>query len=657
VGLLAAAAGLLALWQSTTDPGVGHLWLLLPLALFGALSERGSVRLGAHLEVSLTLLLTIFAAVVGGPLEAMLVGALAMLGDLRRPYAKWLTYTFTRSITGGVAGLAAAAVGGAPPADLRSAAAATAAAAATGYLLDALFCALTLRVRGTGGLGDVVRVLPMLGVSFAVYAPLIAIVAFGVHAHTEWSSAFFLVPALAAQRLFVLYQSQKQLSDDLAATNTRLEEMSQTEPLTQLPNRALFRDRAQHALAVADRDAGDVAILVVDLDNFKEVNDTLGHPSGDLLLREVAGRLSSVLRAADTIARLGGDEFGLVLPDVGGSPGVAEVVARLCATLREPIGVDGVPVNVEASVGAALYPIHGGDVETLVQRADYAMYGAKVAGTGYQLYEGGRDTAPPQRLKLVGELRRALESGELVLHFQPQFDTEGCRIDRVEALVRWNHPDEGFLAPGDFVPLVQRTSLMKPLTLHVIALAVTQCRAWRDAGIDVGVAVNVGVSNVLDPEFPDDVVELLDLHGLDPADLHIEITESDLMRDPPAVARVLERLSAAGVKLAIDDFGTGYSSLAHLRTLPVDEIKIDRSFVAGMSDDPNDRAIVRATIELARNLGLEVVAEGVESEAARSELAALDCHRLQGYLLSPPLPADELSERFGPSARPEPALA
>jgi predicted signal transduction protein with EAL and GGDEF domain len=344
-----------------------------------------------------------------------------------------------------------------------------------------------------------------------------------------------------------------------------------------------------------------------------------------------------VLRAADTIARLGGDEFGLVLPDVGGAPGVAEVVDRLDAALHEPIAVDGIPVIVEASVGAALYPIHGGDVETLIQRADYAMYGAKAAGTGYQLYGGGRDAVPPHRLKLVGELRRALESNELVLHFQPQFDTGGRRIDRVEALVRWNHPEEGFLAPGDFVPLVQRTSLMKPLT-------------------HVGVAVNVGVSNVLDPDFPDDVVEVLELHGLEPSDLHIEITESDLMRDPPAVARVLERLSAAGVKLAIDDFGTGYSSLAHLRTLPVDEIKIDRSFVAGMSDDRNDRAIVRATIELARNLGLEVVAEGVESEAARSELAALACHRLQGYLLSPPLPADELSRRFRRASR-EPALA
>ena len=655
VALLAAAAGLLLAGQITAGVGLEHAWLIAPLALFGALSERGSVRLGVHVEVSLTLLLTIFAAVASGPLAAMIVGALAMLGDFRRPYAKWATYTLTRSITGGAAGLVAVWAAGAPPAGLRDAAAAAAAAAATGYVLDAAFCALTLRVRRTGGFSDVVRLAPMLAVSFCVYAPLIAIVAFGVHAHSAWSSAFFVVPALAAQRLFVLYQSQKRLSDDLTAANTLLETMSQTEPLTQLPNRSLFRDRARQALLAGERDDTDVAILVVDLDNFKEVNDTLGHPSGDILLRAVAVRLSAVLRGADTIARLGGDEFGLVLPDVGGVAGVAEVARRIETALRDPISVDGVPVHVEASVGAALFPIQGDDVETLIQRADFAMYEAKAASARYQLYGGAREIAPPQRLKLVGELRRALDHDELVLHFQPQFEADGRGIACVEALVRWDHPEEGFLAPGEFIPLVQRTSLMKPLTMRVLELAVAQCRAWRDADVHVGVAVNVGASNVLDPEFPDDVVDVLAAHGLDPTDLHLEITESDLMRDPKTVSAVLRRLSDAGVRLSIDDFGTGYSSLAHLRTLPVDEIKIDRSFVAGMGEDHNDRAIVRATIELARNLGLEVVAEGVETESARRELTALDCHRLQGFLLSPPLPADELSRRLLAEPRPEPA--
>jgi EAL domain-containing protein (putative c-di-GMP-specific phosphodiesterase class I) len=212
--------------------------------------------------------------------------------------------------------------------------------------------------------------------------------------------------------------------------------------------------------------------------------------------------------------------------------------------------------------------------------------------------------------------------------------------------VRWEHPEEGFLTPGDFIPLAQRTSLMKPLTRRVLELAVAACRAWRDAGDDVDIAVNVGVSSVLDPDFPDDVTALLAEHGLEPSDLHLEIPESDLMRDPPTVSRVLERLSEAGVKLSIDDFGTGYSSLAHLRTLPVDQIKIDRSFVSRMDVDDSDRAIVRATIELARNLGLEVVAEGVETESARKELTALDCNRLQGFLLSPPLRPEELSRRL-----------
>jgi diguanylate cyclase (GGDEF)-like protein len=646
VAVLVAAAAGLALWQAADGRGVGHAWLIVPLAAFGALSERYSVRLAGNTEVSLTLLLTIFAAVVSGPLAAMAVGALAMLGDFRRPFMKWATWTSARAITGGVAGLASVAAGGAPPDGLTAAAAATAAAAVTGYLLDAGFGVLTLLVRGTGGVADVVRFAPMLGVSFAIYAPLIAIVAFGVSSLSQWSAVFFLVPALTAQRLFVLYQSQKRLTDDLAELNVRLETMSQTEPLTQLPNRALYRDRAQQAILAAGRDEREVAVLVVDLDSFKEVNDTLGHHSGDILLREVAARLSGVLRAGDTIARLGGDEFGLVLPNVDGVAGVAEVAERLGQALDEPIPVQGVPVNVEASIGAALFPIHGAEVETLVQRADFAMYRAKSGSTSYELYGGGRDTAGPQRLKLVGELRHALDRDELVLHFQPQFEAQGREIECVEALVRWEHPEQGFLPPGDFIPLAQRTSLMKPLTNKVLEMAIAQCREWRDADVDVDVAVNVGVRNVLDPQFPDDVKGLLADYALEASHLQLEITESDLMRDPLSVCRVLKRLSRAGVKLSIDDFGTGYSSLAHLRTLPIDQIKIDQSFVSRMDWDESDRAIVRATIELGRSLGLEVVAEGVETEAARRELAALECHRLQGYLLSPPLPPEELSLRF-----------
>jgi diguanylate cyclase (GGDEF)-like protein len=646
LALLVAATAALALWQASLGRGIGHAWLIVPLVAFGALSERGSVRLGGNLEVSLTLLLTIFAAVVSGPLVAMAVGALAMLGDFRRPFLKWATYTCIRALTGGFAGIASVAAGGAPPDGLEAAAAATAAAAVTGYVLDAGFCALTLRVRGTGGAADVIRVAPMLGVSFALYAPLIAIVAFGVTSLSTWSAVFFLVPALTAQRLFVLYQSQKRLSDDLVEMNVRLETMSQTEPLTQLPNRALFRDRAQQAILAAGRDEREVAVLVVDLNSFKEVNDTLGHHSGDILLREVAVRLKGVLRAGDTIARLGGDEFGLVLPNVAGVVGVAEVAERMEQALLEPIPVQGVPVNVEASVGAALFPVHGAEVETLVQRADFAMYKAKSGSTGYELYGGGRDAAGPQRLKLVGELRHAIDRDELLLHFQPQFESQGREIECVEALVRWEHPEQGFLPPADFIPLAQRTSLMKPLTNRILEMAIAQCRAWRDADIDIDIAVNVGVRNVLDPQFPDDVTALLAQYALEPSHLQLEITESDLMRDPLSVCRVLTRLSKAGVKLSIDDFGTGYSSLAHLRTLPIDQIKIDRSFVSRMDWDESDRAIVRATIELGRNLGLEVVAEGVETEAARRELATLGCHRLQGYLLSPPLPPEELSRRF-----------
>jgi diguanylate cyclase (GGDEF)-like protein len=385
---------------------------------------------------------------------------------------------------------------------------------------------------------------------------------------------------------------------------------------------------------------------VLDLDSFKEVNDTLGHHSGDVLLREVAARLAGNLRAGDSIARLGGDEFGIVLPKVDGVAGVAEVAERLEQALHRSFPVQGVPVNVEASIGAALYPAHGDEVETLIQHADFAMYKAKTGSTAYELYGGGRDAVGPARLKLVGELRRALDGDELFLNFQPQFESRGVEIRCVEALVRWHHPEHGLLPPSEFIPLAQRTSLMKPLTRRVLELAIEQCCAWREAELDIDIAVNVGVRNLLDPRFPDDVDGLLARHELEPSHLHLEITESDLMRDPLSVSRVLRRLSGVGIKLSIDDFGTGYSSLAHLRTLPIDQIKIDQSFVSRMDTDKNDRAIVRATIELARNLGLEVVAEGVETEEARRQLSELECDRLQGYLLSPPLDSEQVSARL-----------
>ena len=655
VGVLAAVAVALGLWQASAGSPVEHVWLIAVLGVFGALSERGAVRLAPNLEVSLTLLLMIFAAVVSGPLAGMLVGAFAMLGDLRRPYLKWAVYTCSRAITGALAGLAAAAAGGTPPDGLGTALTATLAAALTAYLADAAFCALTLRLRGTGGLDDVVRTAPMLGVSFGLYAPVIALFTFGLSSLTEWAAALFLVPVFTAQRLFVLYQGQKRLSDDLSEANSRLATMSQTDPLTELPNRALFRDRAQQAILAARRERSEVAVLVVDLDSFKEVNDTLGHHSGDILLREVASRLAGNLRAGDSIARLGGDEFGIVLPKVAGVEGIAEVAERLEQALHRAFGVQGVPVNVEASIGAALYPAHGDEVETLIQHADFAMYKAKTGSTAYELYGGGRDAVGPGRLKLVGELRRALDRHELVLDFQPQFDSLGLEIKCVEALVRWEHPEQGLLAPGEFIPLAQRTSLMKPLTKKVLELAIAQCCVWQQAGLDVDIAVNVGVRNLLDPRFPDDVLEVLERFDLDPSHLQLEITESDLMRDPPSVSRVLKRLSETGIKLAIDDFGTGYSSLAHLRTLPIDEIKIDRSFVSRMDTCESDHAIVRATIELGRSLGLEVVAEGVETEDARRQLAALECDRLQGFLLSPPLDSEQVSARLRGDRLPAPA--
>ena len=413
--------------------------------------------------------------------------------------------------------------------------------------------------------------------------------------------------------------------------------------LTGLPNRVLFRDRLEHALAVARRDGHGVAVLLADLDRFKEVNDTLGHESGDQLLHELSIRLRGVVRRSDTIARLGGDEFGLLLPIVDDETAAAEAAERIIAALEEPVYLDGVPIAVEASIGMAIAPEHGDDVDTLVQRADVAMYMAKEAHAPYALYDAERDENSPSRLRLVAELRRGIEEGELTLHYQPKERLRTGEVVGVEALVRWNHPDRGLLPPSEFIPLAQHTNLIRPLTLFVLDAALAQCSRWREDGIDLRVAVNLSSRSLVDADIADDVQRLVRKWSLDPDALELEITETMIMADPARAAATLARLNRFGVRIAIDDFGTGYSSLAYLSGLPVDEIKIDRSFVAAMDENANDAAIVRSTIDLGRNLGLAVVAEGVETAETWETLRDLGCDAAQGYFLSRPVPAGALA--------------
>jgi diguanylate cyclase (GGDEF)-like protein len=414
--------------------------------------------------------------------------------------------------------------------------------------------------------------------------------------------------------------------------------------LTDLPNRTLFHDRVHQALTSARRDHVPSAVMIMDLDRFKEVNDTLGHASGDELLKQVGTRLRESLRESDTVARLGGDEFGVLLPKVLDSAAAVAVARKLRTTLEEPFTIHGLALQMEASIGIALYPEHGTDVQSLLQRADVAMYVAKEHPAGCEVYSRERDAYSPDRLTLLTELRRAIDRGQLVLHYQPKVDLRTGEIHGVEALVRWKHPERGMVPPDEFIPPAQKTGVIGPLTMFVLDEALRQCRNWALQGLELCVAVNLSTRNLLDVHLPDTVGELLSRWEVAPSLLELEITESTILADPIRAMQILSRLDEMGVRLAIDDFGTGYSSLAYLKRLPVDELKIDKSFILGMEDSENDAVIVRSTIDLGRNLGLRVVAEGVETSKAWNRLASLGCDIAQGYYLSRPIPAGELTE-------------
>jgi diguanylate cyclase (GGDEF)-like protein len=420
--------------------------------------------------------------------------------------------------------------------------------------------------------------------------------------------------------------------------------------LTGLPNRALFRHAVEAAIIARRDPEAPVAVLIMDLDRFKEVNDTLGHHNGDLLLQAVAGRLRSTLRPGDVVARLGGDEFGILLAEVDDRQTVIPLAERLSQALAAPFLVQQLTLEVGASIGISMYPEDGRDVDTLVQRADVAMYQAKATFRGHEFYALDQDSYSPTRLALLGELRNAIEERQLAVVYQPKVDVVTGRIVGAEALVRWNHPRRGFVPPDEFVPVAEHTGLLRPLTLFVLESAFQECARWREAGFDLGVAVNLSVRNLLDIELPLDIERLLARHGLPPTAVEVEITESALLADPVRTNGVLQALHRIGVGISIDDYGTGYSSLSYLRKMPVDELKIDRSFVTDMAHDENAAVIVRSTIELGRNLGLRVVAEGVETREVWDRLAALGCHVAQGYFFGRPVAGTQFLQQIAARA-------
>jgi len=413
--------------------------------------------------------------------------------------------------------------------------------------------------------------------------------------------------------------------------------------LTGLPNRTLLHDRLAHTLRLVERDASSLALLLLDLDRFKEVNDTLGHQAGDALLRQVAARMRDAVRASDTVARLGGDEFAVLLPGAE-RDGAVHAAQTLLAALVAPMTVEGQTVHVGASIGIAVTPTHGHEAVVLLRHADVAMYIAKRGGSGYAVYDPRHDGYSTGRLMREAELRQALATHELVLHYQPLVDLRTGQTTGVEALVRWTHPTHGLLAPAAFIPLAEQTGLIVPLTRWVLEQVVAQQAAWARAGRPLAVAVNLSVRTLHDERLPETLAWLLRQSAIAPEQVTLEITESVLMADPAQARAVLTRLSALGVRVAIDDFGTGYSSLAYLKQLPVDAVKIDKSFVQSMgaTEATKDTAIVRSIIELGHNLGLMVVAEGIEDRETWAHVRALGGDVAQGYYMSRPLPLPSL---------------
>jgi diguanylate cyclase (GGDEF)-like protein len=422
----------------------------------------------------------------------------------------------------------------------------------------------------------------------------------------------------------------------------RIRHLAYYDSLTDLPNRTLFSNRLEMAVANAHRTAGPLSVLIIDLDSFKEINDTMGHMMGDAVLREIGKRLHDGLRDSDTVARLGGDEFAIMLPGVP-QHGAELTGRKLLAAIQEPLNIDGLNLDVHGSCGIAVSPEHGTEAELLVQRADVAMYVAKEDRSGCVVYAPELDRHSPERLALMGDFRHAIARDELRVHYQPKINLRTREIFGVEALVRWQHPQLGLIQPDRFIPMAEQTGAVRPLTLWMLERALQQCLEWRHQGFELIAAVNLSPRNLHDSELPERVRALLDVLNAPASMLELEITESVIMSDPLRSLQVLTRLSRMGLRLAVDDFGTGYSSFSYLRKLPVHEIKIDKSFIDDMVQD-HDEVIVQSTIELAHNLGLTCVAEGVQDEETLERLAELGCDTAQGSFISPPLDGSEVVE-------------
>jgi diguanylate cyclase (GGDEF)-like protein len=640
LAILAAGLSVLVLlvgrldWRSFGHPAPA-LWVVFLLVLVGEL--RPLFTAGATDENGLLVTNAFLFAVLlryGVEVTVLLQAVVTTIVDVSRRKALWRAvfnvsqYTLAWSAAGGLVALLGTRGTLATPNGLHAADLAGALAGGLAYFV-------------------INQLLVSRAVSLKVDAPWIALVRRDLAYESVTNGALLALSpliAVAMERgvafvplllppLYAVYQ--------VAAVALAREAEAHCDVLTGMPNRKLLVERTEQALR--EQGEGRVALALFDLDRFKEVNDTLGHHVGDQLLKVVAARLTAAAREGDLVARLGGDEFAMLLPGVRDLPAARETARRMVEVISEPIVLEGMFVEIGASVGVAVSPDHGTGLDTLLQRADVAMYVAKGAGGGVEVYDLARDRNSTSRLALIGELRRAIMGDELVLHYQPKVDLADGRVVGLEALVRWQHPERGLLGPDEFIPMAERSEIIQPLTSWVLDQALAQLARWRSQGLALGMAVNVSARDLCGDDLAARVAALLVSHDLTPGLLQLEVTEGSLLSDPPRALATLVELQELGVPLSLDDFGTGYSSVGHLRQFPVAEIKIDRTFVKDIDTAERDFAIVRGIIDLAVGLGIRVVAEGVETEQVWDRLVELGCHRAQGWFLHRAAPAEEMT--------------
>jgi diguanylate cyclase (GGDEF)-like protein len=650
-----ALAGAATVFVLTERWNSWRLWPLLAIAVYAIVSDLTAVETGSSkLKVSGGALGIVLAAVLLGGGPAALVGMLAAAVGWFRwreapHYLRNNLVTFTCfPLASGVFFHGVVRVAHIGSHDV------------TYYLLvlPAFVVALVLNFVGVAGyqtymdgesLAHKAReaLIPLLSAQLFSAVLTVAAVYFVVSTGTVGIALLLVMLAIFQYLVGELLTSQQRA--------TELQRKATTDELTGLANRERFSAAVEEEILAARAGGAAFAVMLIDLDRFKEINDTLGHHYGDVLLRDLGPRLAASVGPAGMVARLGGDEFAVLPgPHTDDPSALAAIAAGLLACVQEPVVVDELTLEVGASIGISRFPLDGDDVHALLRRADVAMYSAKEDHSSYKLYAAKLDRYSVRRLSVLSDFRRALESDEFVVHYQPIVELNGRQVRGAEGLVRWQHPELGLLLPGDFIPIAEQSGLIGPLTRHVLERAIAECTAWRAAGHDLAVAVNLSVRDLLDRDLPAQVSSVLAAHRLPPEALHLEITESMILSDPDRALATVTRLRELGVCISVDDFGTGYSSLSNLKRLPITELKIDRSFVSSLSHDEGDLTIVRFTVDLGHDLGLKVIAEGVEDELTLKRLSLLGCDLAQGNHVSHALPSEEfavwLSRAAGPAA-------